>query len=84
MHVPQSGMPAANARDDRLGQPEAVEQLHDGRRLAARNDQRVDARQIGARLHRERARRRRARSAATCSATSPCSARTPTTQATVV
>ena len=57
MHVPQNGIPPRTRSLDRLGQTEPVQQADHGRRLAAGDDERVDA----ARDRRASAPRRRAR-----------------------
>jgi hypothetical protein len=69
--------PVAHARADRLDESETLEQANHGRRFTARDDERIDAGQIG-RSSTSRVRAPARCSARRCSMTSPCSARTPT------
>ena len=74
--VPNVGIPASQPRLQGLAQPLPVEQLVHGGGLAARDDQRVDAGQIGRRPHLDRVVADR-RTAAQCSRNAPWSASTP-------
>ena len=56
MQVPQNGMPARTRSLIGAPQREAIDQTDHGRRLAARHDERVDAREVGRRAHLDDAR----------------------------
>jgi hypothetical protein len=75
---PKTGMPAPIPLAQRLDQIKDRGQLPDRGRLAAGDDQAVDSRELGRGGAPEPARAPAAVIARTCSATSPCSASTPT------